>query len=1688
MTRNKLIIDIILEWSQHKPDQIALSFIDDNCECYKAVSYAELVDAILICGSWLVKHDYLTHEVVIISDNTFEFVAGFLGCLLVGATAVPVPSLKGKKKADRTIAIIESLQNPIVLNATLNNCSDKLKGYVYSDLASVLANTQIDIALESFSHKPDDIAYLQFTSGSTSAPKGVMITHDNIMHNEACIFEAFGHSQTIVVLGWLPFFHDMGLIGNLLQPLYCGAQGIYFRPEEFLNNPILWLEAISRYQVTTSGGPNFSYDLCVDHLKNTCLDHLDLSQWRLAFNGSEFIKKQTINRFSQAFKQFGFSKNAFYACYGLAESCLFVTGRHLNEAPEAESDFICLGKPPESIEVVITDSNKPYPPYYSGEILVSSKSVSPGYYRNCVAKSETFKADILGQHYLRTGDIGWLDRNGYLFFMGRKKEVIIINGENYYINDLLLPLQSRFKIFHSPQLMCVSAEQFNKNSISILVEVSDRKTLEEADMYDEFINVSKLISDYFSLKLWEVVFVGNGRLPRTTSGKVQFFKCQQRYNEDRIRTILRLKATQVINQRTQDSNFREGVKQLISFIESVLDRPIYTNTTIGNLGLDSLEKVRLYHAIEKSYGVQLGSLNNVTLKDLNYLADRIGRAAHKGSDRSAQNFPLCKTSTLLPQQLNILAHELSTEAKTQYLIPVLIKFQGEPNPAKLNDAFKKLCYKHIALRSYICQNNGQWQQVLCDKVVELEILDDEITEDAYQKVLSLPFDVENELPVRGHLFKNGTNWHLVLVFHHTAIDGWSFNILKRDFEYFYKNPNAAPQPDPSVYYYNEINNQHSKDESERYWRDYFADIEMMPVSFYNQVSKQSDTKPRYFELSLSIPIVNRLKYMVSTTHFTLAQILLTAYHIILQWYTKEPTTIVGYAAANREDPLFSETVGCFVNTLVGKLKVSFENDFMTHLKSVSSDMVSSSQHQSYPYRKIIDLARDLENPAYSKADIKHFFVMQNAPHEKIALDDNVIGHIELPKTAASMFDLVLNVNPKNYVLTFEHQDSIPSKVVETFGYLYCELLDELLLNQEASLQSLRIWQKNYYPYCIAKRINQDFCEHIFNNLTNLKDTVAIVDETGSTTYSMLLDYVNRVSEKLLECYVNQNERVVIYQSRRAWFVASVLASLKLKATYIPIDPSYSPEMAEEIITTVKPTAVITDQVDIAFSNKIIVPIITAEYNQAIPSDSILNPEQTHIAYIMLTSGSTSDAKLVAMSYSSLNCFLSTANDVLKIASDSTVLQFSSLSWDTSSEEIFPALIAGGSIVMKPSHNPMGYKEIVAYSSQYGVTVWNLPSSYWSGLHNYLSNNSVNYPNTLQTIIVGGEPCDPTLVNNAMQYFRNSIQFINTYGLTEMCSISLSCDLNNTYPDNISNRHVPIGKPIANTKVIIEDSWGRNCPLGVIGELKLSSPQKFIGYAQATGEELIIDHYESEFYATGDLVYFDSDSNIYHVGRKKGFIKRRGVRIDLKMLQDKLISTFEHNGIIALSHVHNTIIVFIKSTLNLDYSDVWQKIKKSLPSYYYPDYIQFIKHFPRLINGKIDAKSLIQSFSKNTFPEVSGISEERNDDLTTSSDLSKIWTKVLGHDAFTESSNFFEVGGNSLNILYLQKELEHSLETKIDVGDLFRYPAYIDQLTHFYPDRDTAHIDTDYQQLSETELLEKVYNGDLTFDQVRDIID
>ncbi|MEO0488307.1 MAG: beta-ketoacyl synthase N-terminal-like domain-containing protein, partial [Cyanobacteria bacterium J06659_2] len=555
------LVDLLNWRSQSQPNQSPYTFLVDGEKTTVALSNRDLAQQAQALAAKLQALNAVGERVLLLMPPGLDYIAAFFGCLYAGAIAVPIYPPRRNRSLSRLQAIVRDASPRIVLTTTdlLTHLQPKSGIELGVETLLWIAVDAINADLARQWQPPvigaNSLAFLQYTSGSTANPKGVMVTHHNLLHNLGLIRERFAVTPQSCIVSWLPPYHDMGLIGGILQPLYAGAQVVLMTPVAFLQRPIRWLQAITQFQADISGGPNFAYALCAQRITAEERASLDLSHWQLAFNGAEPVRAETLTRFAEAFAPCGFQSSAFYPCYGMAEATLLVTGGHRAAPPvyqTIQSDALAQHQvtiaqdhdaggqtlvgcgqvaPSQTVAVVDPDTQLRCLPHQVGEIWVAGASVAQGYWRQPEATTATFQAHFADSYdgpFLRTGDLGFLAGNE-LFITGRLKDLIIIRGRNHYPQDLEQTAEQAHPALRAGGGAAFAMEIGGEHRLVIVHEVERRivRGLDDSAVEEIVHAVRKAITEHHDLQAYAVYLVKPGGIPKTSSGKIQRRACQQ---------------------------------------------------------------------------------------------------------------------------------------------------------------------------------------------------------------------------------------------------------------------------------------------------------------------------------------------------------------------------------------------------------------------------------------------------------------------------------------------------------------------------------------------------------------------------------------------------------------------------------------------------------------------------------------------------------------------------------------------------------------------------------------------------------------------------------------------------------------------------------------------------------------------------------------------------------------------------------------------------------------------------------------------------------------------------------------------------------------------------------------------------------------------------------------------------------
>ncbi|MEO6196031.1 MAG: amino acid adenylation domain-containing protein [Thermoanaerobaculia bacterium] len=921
-------------------------------------------------------------RVLLLYPPGLDYVAAFFGCLYAGAVAVPAYPPRSRRPSARLQSIQESAGAKAVLStAAVLSSLDRQLPRRPGVLWQAAEGAELEAGAEEWRDPgvgEEALAFLQYTSGSTAAPKGVMLRHANLLANLEQIRLSFAQTAEERTVIWLPPYHDMGLIGGILTPLYAGNPAVLLSPVSFLQRPLRWLQAISRYRGTTSGGPNFAYDLCVEKIGAEEREKLDLSSWTLAFNGAEPVRAETLERFAAAFAPCGFRKEAFLPCYGLAEGTLLAAAGRRGEGATAgvfaaaglerhhgvaagpaagagdTRTLVGSGTAPEGARLLVVDpeSRVPRAPGEVGEIWIAGPAVAAGYWGLPEATAASFGARTAdgGGPWLRTGDLGFLGGDGELgelFVTGRSKDLIILRGRNHYPQDLELTVERSHPALRPGCGAAFAVEPREGGGEERLVVVQEvRREQREADPAELVAAIRRAVAEEHEVQVHAVVLLRPATIPKTTSGKIQRAACRARYLDGTLEALGAWQAPAgetAAATGTEDLETPAGVGRWLAAEVAgragMTAEEIDLGQPLDHYPLDSLAAMELMHAVESRLGVVLSMESFFAGGSLAELAEAILARAGAATPASAYlsrpgrevgDHPLSRG-----QQSLWFLHALDPMGAA-YNVASAVRIRGELDVAALRASIAALIERHAALRTTFPTSRGEPVQRVhahdprggpAFAAVDAKGWSDHRLADYLAAEGHRPFDLENGPLMRVVLLTRTPLEHvLLLAMHHVVTDFWSLGLLLDDLALLYPAFRAGERPElpPAGLLYTDYVRWQEEmlagPEGERLWEHWRSRLGgELPVLDLHTDRPRPRVQTHVggaLQLHLSADLSGRLKELGRERGATPFVTLLAAFEVLLHRYTGQEDFLVGSVTAARTRAGFARTLGYFVNPLV----------------------------------------------------------------------------------------------------------------------------------------------------------------------------------------------------------------------------------------------------------------------------------------------------------------------------------------------------------------------------------------------------------------------------------------------------------------------------------------------------------------------------------------------------------------------------------------------------------------------------------------------------------------------------------------------------------------------------------------------------------------------------------------------------
>jgi amino acid adenylation domain-containing protein len=1678
----------------------AYTFLTDGESTEKAISYKELDGQARAIASRIMEQAQPGDRALLLYAPGVEFLPAFFACLYAKIIAVPAYPPHRNRNLLRLLAIVRDAQPKLILTTAglLAKMRTAMAESAEFKNIHLLATDEVPQGCVQEYTRPvverDTVAFLQYTSGSTKNPKGVMLTHENLLHNAAAVYHAVEQSLNDSYVSWLPVFHDMGFMAGVLQPLYAGSPCVQMSPAAFLENPARWLKAISRYKATTSGGPNFAYDLCVNKIPEAERAQLDLSTWTVAFNGAEPIRAETINRFTATFAPYGFGENVLYPCYGLAEATLMVSGGHRTGNPvvrhfekkSLENHQVNLpreGSPSSALvgcgssladqEIAIVDPLQLSPAQEIGEIWVKGPSVAKGYWNCPEETAHTFHAFIEGSGdgpFLRTGDLGFID-NGELFVTGRLKDLLIIRGQNHYPQDIELTVEHCDAILHPGCGAAFSVDFNGEERLVIVQEVANRK---DNDLAKTIQLIRQKIAEVHELAPCAVVLVRTSTIPKTSSGKIQRRACKAAFLSNSLNVIKKWREGEPTGQVSSHAPVENRAAWLIAELARKLGADpakIDVYQPLTAYSLDSLTAVELAHNLQAEFGIDIkwaDLFEGLTIADI---LNKAEPAPEPAVTDKQEIYPLSHGQRAL-----WFIHQMAPSSAA-YNIFRAVRITSVVNVPALRDSFQTLVDRHPSLRTTFSSVASQpMQQVEQESRVFFQHVDtgkwneSDLTEVLVQES-HRGFDLSTGPVFRVHLFSRSENDHVLhIAVHHIVADFWSLMVLLDEvgklYQAYCQKTEAQLQP-LNLSYADWIAWHHQQlagAEGERLWsywkRELSGEIPPLNLPADNRRPRVQTFSGSSLPFALGKRLTQQLKELGAQQQTTLFMTLLAGFQVLLHRITGQKQIVVGSPTTGRSRVEFANVIGYFVNPLPLRADFSEPQIFSQFMAQLRKTVIGAFAHELYPFPLMVEnlgIPRDFS----SSPVFQTMFVFQktygnhSADFVRLALAEPgaqmKLGGLQLESIAleerGSQFDLLLAAGESEEGLAGSWQynsDLFERATVERWAECFRVLLEAIVAGPERLVSKLPIMPEQERRQLLtgfnqtALNYDRQECLHqrIERQVTFAPDKTAIVWNQTETSYQDLDAQANEIASYLRSLGVNPGDLAGICMRRSPAMVAAMLGVWKAGAAYVPLDPQYPEERLKLMLADSGAKVVITEEdvrSKVKASAAAIVSIDKDRNRFAKMKSGPINVEvnSQQMAYLIYTSGSTGVPKGVMLSHRNALSFVTWAENTFSEEEFSGVLATTSICFDLSIFELWATLSCGGTIVLADD-----------------ILQW------WESLREERSHSRVRMVNTVPSAIArliqrGRLPESVCTVNLAGEALKKSLvseiygaenvkRVNNLYGPTETTTYS-------SWTTVSERREITIGRAVTNTQLYVLDGELELVPQGVLGELYIAGAGLADGYwkhPDRTAERFLPDTFSKlggeRMYRTGDVVRWRSNRELEYLGRADQQVKVRGYRIELEEIASVLgghTDVYESVVVVKEHAGDKRLAAYASARPGAETTEdaLKEYLKKRLPRYMVPSSITLLENLPKTPNGKIDRKALPNSDRT----EHAEIQKPRND---VEKKIAEIWQEVLGVEQVGIEEDFFALGGHSLLATQIMVRVEDCFNTTIPLSKLFESPT------------------------------------------------
>jgi amino acid adenylation domain-containing protein len=1628
MNRDSLL-DTLRSWAEDHADRKAFIFSAEGESEAASLTYAELDAEARSVAALLTERGLTGKRVLLMHPTGVNFVSALFGCIYAGVTAVPVVPEEStyRWRTDRLQRLVADCDPAAVLVR-----SDGAKGYEDSfGLPPLLHTNDLETGETStFRPVPIDLDFptiLQYTSGSTSLPRGVMVTHRNLLANLAMLAEMFDQPAGAVSVSWLPLHHDLGLFGSVLRTVYSGGTCVLMSPMSFIRRPIRWLNAISRFGAFTSGGPNFGYDLCLQRISDQEAERLDLSCWGVAFNGAEPVRPATIEEFSRKFAASGFRRSSFSPGYGLAEATLLVAGVARGQDPtilHASSEALRGGRidPARTAEtqstplvscgvsrgglriaIVQPETERSLGPGEVGEIWVSGETVAAGYWQDSDGTVETFGAELKRPHeddvdrqWLRTGDLGALV-DGELFVTGRIKDLIIVRGTNHYPQDLEGIGPDAFGCLRSGHGAAFVVEENGAGLVVVVHEFRPEPGVSAAAVTTA---IRKRISEEHGIIVDRITLVAYGQVPKTSSGKLQRSLCRERYSHGTLKVFYEDGVGP--SSQGREAGAGDAISELLGMVGTLLGRhlgPGEELAALSAIGFDSLRAIQLQELIQQHFGVEaelsqlLGGWNVVDI------AGQVGDGRHReppvagemstseavghsGSDHDG-SFPLTdlQQAYLVGRNPDYELGGIGTQVYLEYRHRSL-------DLDRLAASWLDVVARHDSLRAVITPE-GRQRVRLSAQDCGLIVMDLSTDPDAEEQVRLTRERMSRETrdPFVGPLFElrayrlpsGDTTVHIT--FDLLMVDARSLVLVLKEWGAFY----YRVAPSASV--------------TSRSFRDFVLNRFKPPSPAIAEILRRRALDlPKGPGLPLAVdpasvgrPSFRRRSALLDAATWrclqekarargvTASALLGASFSEILALYSEQrefSLTVTSFDRASTHGG--ADAIGEYTDLLLVTVAEA-GGPFEGRVQSFSGELLSSlDQREANGLALLRERARMAGGATTPWAPVIFTSLLEEDSSGLSWLGTHTHASSRTPQV---WLDHQALLDGDQVRLTWDSVDEIfPPGLLNDMFESYLHLLFGLRDNETWWLSGRRmagLATLEPTPTFRGEGVNDGpiltLHDLVARQADRTPDAVAVISGDTRTTYAELMTAGRSLAYRLADAGIRRGDIVAIAVTKDWRQIAAVLGVLSAGAAYVPLDFDAPTRRHVDIIAESGARALIsTGGRSGSLGGVRVIDVVTALGDDAPTRGELTAATPDDLAYVIYTSGSTGRPKGVAIEHRSAVNTVVDINMRFSISDKDRVLAITPLTFDLSVYDIFGILTAGGAVVMPNDTEREDPRQLAQLLYGERVTIWNsvpaLLRLLWES-----DQDPRRWAAFMRLALLSGDWI-PVRLTAAVRSKLPHVRLVSLGGATEASVWSVIYEI-----DKVSSswQSIPYGRAMQNQGAHVLDGHLEPRPTWVPGPLYLSGTGLAREYWQNSERtmESFFTHAESgqRLYRTGDIARLLPDGNLELLGREDNQIKVQGNRIEPAEVEEALN---RHPAVID-SVVRavgprdgvRRLAAYVRTAHPslLTFTELHTHMVATVPRYLVPDLIRIGSNFPLTVNGKMDYKAMFSPASDAAEP-------------------------------------------------------------------------------------------------------------------------